>query len=184
MLIKIEHELIKIEHELIKIEHEAEGRVLNETGNMCGQIWCYTKSHTLIVLLLCACTNHHECNNSDVTSTWCSAYVCITNWLCNKSFVTLWTLKCNIWIGKPVIPLHYGVEYITIKVVFDVSGLAAHIFCPTFILAHLNLADNHHFIKFANIRLTPFLGLLFLTFPILHCDQLCIRLTLGFLTHA
>ena len=37
-LIKIEHELIKIEHELIKIEHEAEGRVLNETGNMCGQI--------------------------------------------------------------------------------------------------------------------------------------------------
>ena len=31
-----------------------------------------------------------EYDNSDVTSTWCSAYVCIANWPCNKSFVTLW----------------------------------------------------------------------------------------------
>ena len=43
---------------------------INKTGSECGQIQCYTKSHTLIVLLLlCASTNHHECNNPDVTST-------------------------------------------------------------------------------------------------------------------
>ena len=29
----------------------------------------------IVLLLLCACVNHHECNNSDVTSTRCSAYV-------------------------------------------------------------------------------------------------------------
>ena len=64
---------------------------INETGSSCKQIQFYMKSYTLIVLLLlCACANHHECNNSDVSSTWCSAYVCIANWLCNKSFVILW----------------------------------------------------------------------------------------------
>ena len=65
----------------------------NSTGSSCVQIQCYTQSLTLIVLLLlCACANHHECTNcnSDVTSTWCSAYICIANWPCNKLFVTLW----------------------------------------------------------------------------------------------
>ena len=51
----------------------------------------HEESHTFIVLLLlCTCANHHECNNSDVTSTWCSAYVCIANWLSNKLLVTIW----------------------------------------------------------------------------------------------
>ena len=36
----------------------------------------HTQSHTLIVLLLlCAGANHHECNNSDVTFTRCSTYI-------------------------------------------------------------------------------------------------------------
>ena len=39
---------------VLKIDHKAVGRVVYETGSECGQIQCYTKSHTLIVLLLLA----------------------------------------------------------------------------------------------------------------------------------
>ena len=92
-----------------------EGRCYNLTCFTCSRYdsMLQVLIHILIVLLLlCTCANHHECNNSDVTSTWCSAYICIANWPCNKSFC--YTLKWNIWIGKPVVPLHYRVEYITI----------------------------------------------------------------------
>ena len=78
-----------------------------DKNNTRPKIPCYLKEPYInCLLLLCACANHHECNNSDVTSTWCSAYVCIANWLCNKSFVTL-------WIGKPAVPLHYETPLLT-----------------------------------------------------------------------
>ena len=65
---------------------------INSTISSCGQIQCYTQIYINYITL--HMRKPPECDNSEVTSTWCSAYVCIANWLCNKSFVTL-----SVWNG-------------------------------------------------------------------------------------